>query len=152
MANYAKLPYDAKRVMSGTFGTAYADSDKISEVTSFNAKISFTRTDVNMAGSLGKGHKLIGFEVSGELKVNKIRSLFQRKVLDNLAEGKDTLITFKAKLDDPDAWGAEEVIIHDATLSDLTLMDWEVGKLEEDTFQFSGAWAELVSTVDYTFS
>lgn len=42
-----------------------------------------------------------------------------------------------SKLDDPDAVGAEQIIIRDATFDSLTLVDWEAKKLVEDDYDFT---------------
>nr|WP_330372777.1 phage tail tube protein [Lachnoclostridium phytofermentans] len=41
---------------------------------------------------------------------------------------KDIRFTIISKLDDPDAYGAERVVISNASFDDVTLADWEVAK------------------------
>lgn len=48
------------------------------------------------------------------------------KMSDNLKAGKDTRVKLISLLDDPDTYGAERVVIYDASFDDLTLADWEL--------------------------
>ena len=56
---------------------------------------------------------------------------------DNIKNGKQTVVTIIAKVDDPDAIGAERVVIRDATFDKLTLMDWSAKKLAQDDYDFT---------------
>ena len=59
---------------------------------------------------------------------------------DNIKQGKQTVCTIISKLADPDALGAERVVLKDVTFDELTVADWEVKKNVEETlpFTFSG--------------
>ena len=64
-----------------------------------------------------------------------------------IKQGKDPRFTIISKLDDPDAYGAERVMLTGVAFDDMTLADWEVGvtgKLESP-FTFEG-W-ELVDAI-----
>lgn len=67
---------------------------------------------------------------------------------DNIRNARQTVVTIRVKLDDPDAVGREEVIIRDATFDKLTLMDWEAKKLTEDDYDFTFTDFEVPVTAD----
>lgn len=129
--------YRPENVINGSSGEAWCNGDYLAEITGFTAEIDLEFEDVNMVRSLAKHKKMIGFEGKGEVKLNKVTSRFVKLVSDNLKKGKQTVVTFITKLDDPDALGAERIIIKDATLEKLTLANWEAKKLTEETIPFS---------------
>ena len=144
-----KLPLDPRNVINGTYGMVYINnSTKVAEVTKFNAKITMERADVPLAGSLIKGKKLTGVEISGELTVNHVRDLFVQEVVKNISKGKDTYISFTSVLADPDAKGKQQYVVKNAVLNDLTLADFEVGKNGERTYAFTATDIDVVQTVE----
>ena len=148
----ANLPLDARNVINGTHGTVYINNSiKVAEVTKFNAKIAFERSDVNMAGTLSKGSKLTGYSISGELTINHVRDLLVKEVIENLSKGKDTYISFTSKVADPDSFGTEAYVITGAVLTELVLADWEVGKLGERSYPFTATDVDIISTVEHNF-
>lgn len=78
-----------------------------------------------------KQYKVVGCEDTGNVKMNHVSSYFINLMADNIRKGRQTVVTIRAKLDDPDAVGREEVIIRDATFDKLTLMDWEAKNLQK---------------------
>lgn len=49
-------------------------------------------------------------------------------------------------MSDPDAIGAERVVIRDATFDSLTLMDWEAKKLTDESYDFTFTDFDLLET------
>ena len=49
-------------------------------------------------------------------------------------------MTIITNLEDPEAFGAERIRLNDCVITELTLADWEAGKLLEESipFNFSG--------------
>ena len=95
----------AKRVISGTWGEVWLEGDKVSECYGLQAKVSFNKVTSRMALAIG----------------------------ENIRNGKDVRFTIVSKLKDPDAYGAERVVLSNVSFDDLTLADWEaksVGKVE----------------------
>ena len=117
----------AKRVINGTWGEVWLDGDLVAECYKFQAKDSYTRDDVAMAGRLRSGKKLTKLEGTGSVGMHKINSRMAQVVGEEIKAGRDPHFTIMAKLADPDAYGAERVILTDVAFDDLTLMDWEVG-------------------------
>ena len=129
--------FEAQRVMSGTQGEIWIEGKYMAEVTGFKAEIKLIKEDVNQVKTMIKQYKVVGCEGTGNVKLNHVSSLFINLMADNIRKGRQTVVTIRAKLDDPDAVGREEVIIRDATFDKLTLMDWEAKKLTEDDYDFT---------------
>jgi len=129
--------FEAKRVMSGTQGEIWIEGKHMAEVTGFKAEIKLIKEEVNQVKTMFKQYKVVGCEGTGNVKMNHVSSYFINLMADNIRKGRQTVVTIRAKLDDPDAIGREEVIIRDATFDKLTLMDWEAKKLTEDDYDFT---------------
>jgi Phage tail tube protein len=128
------------QAISGTFGEAWVDGEKLAEVFGLQAKMDLLKEDVPMCGtSNGKGKKMMGWEGKGTIRFTKINSKLLKKQLDLLRQGKEMEFTIVSKLADPAAAGAERVSIPDCTFDDITLADWEANKVisEEKPFTFS---------------
>jgi hypothetical protein len=129
--------------MAGKYGMVYWDGEPLVEVSSFTAKVKTNREDVDMAGALATDSKMTGFAGEYTLKVKKIFSRGQIKFALAIREGRDVRTQIVGKLADPDAYGSERVILYNCWLNELTLMDFENGKLGEE--EFSGGFT------DYSF-
>lgn len=115
----------AKRVMNGTFGEVWLDSEYVGECYKFQAKETYTRERVAMAGKLTAGNKLTGIERTGSMSLHKVNSRMAQKIGNQVRAGNDPTFTIISKLDDPDAYGAERVSILGVKFDDLTIADWE---------------------------
>ena len=129
--------FTASQAINGTFGEAWFDDDYLAEIESAQVEISMSYTDVPQARKLMKGKKLTNTEGSGTLKMHHVRSTIMKKVSDALKKGKTPRFKIIIKLDDPDALGAERVVLYSCKLTKLTLMDWESGKITEETIPFT---------------
>ena len=140
--------YDAQRVINGTFGEVWVDDDYMAEATSLNAKVSLEKQEVNQTGTLAKGYKVTGVDGKGTLKLNKVTSYFIKKLSDNLKAGKTTVCKIMSNLEDPDAFGAERVMLSNCVFDELTLIDWEAKKLGEESIPFTFSDWEVLDTID----
>lgn len=138
----------AQQVMSGTQGEIWIDGKYMAEVTAFNAEVKLVKEEVNQVKTMFKQYKITGCEGTGNVKMNHVSSYFINLMADNIRNARQTVVTIRVKLDDPDAVGREEVIIRDATFDKLTLMDWEAKKLTEDDYDFTFTDFEVPVTAD----
>ena len=129
--------YTAQQVMNGTWGELWIDGEYMAEVTAFEAKVSLDKTDVNMTRRLAKAQKVTGFSCGGSLTMNKVSSFFIRKLNEDMKRGRQTVCTIISKLDDPDAIGAERVVIKDAVFDELVLANWSAKTLGEEQVNFT---------------
>ena len=123
----------AKRVLSGTGGEVWLDGDKVSECYGLQAKVSFNKEDIALCGQMASDKKVTSIECTGSLRMHKVTSRMALAIGENIRNGKDVRFTIVSKLKDPDAYGAERVVLSNVSFDDLTLADWEaksVGKVE----------------------
>ena len=123
----------AKRVISGTWGEVWLDGDKVSECYGLQAKASFNKEDIALCGQMASDKKVTSIECTGSLRMHKVTSRMALAIGENIRNGKDVRFTIVSKLKDPDAYGAERVVLSNVSFDDLTLADWEaksVGKVE----------------------
>lgn len=140
--------FNAQQVISGTQGEIWIDGKYMAEVTAFNAEVKLVKEEVNQVKTMFKQYKITGCEGTGNVKMNHVSSYFINLMADNIRNARQTVVTIRVKLDDPDAVGREEVIIRDATFDKLTLMDWEAKKLTEDDYDFTFTDFEVPVTAD----
>lgn len=126
-----------EQVINGSWGEAWLDGDYLAEIKGLEARIAIEYEDVDRPRRLGKGKKMIGFEGTGTLKLHKVTSRFIKLLSDNLKQGKQTSFTVISKLDDPDALGAERIMLKNVTLEELTLANWEAKTTGEEEIPFS---------------
>lgn len=123
----------AKRVISGTWGEVWLDGDKVSECYGLQAKVSLNKEDIALCGQMASDKKVTSIECTGSLRMHKVTSRMALAIGENIRNGKDVRFTIVSKLKDPDAYGAERVVLSNVSFDDLTLADWEaksVGKVE----------------------
>ena len=123
----------AKRVISGTWGEVWLDGDKVSECYGLQAKVSFNKEDIALCGQMASDKKVTSIDCTGSLRLYKVTSRMAQAIGENIRNGKDVRFTIVSKLKDPDAYGAERVVLSNVSFDDLTLADWEaksVGKVE----------------------
>ena len=123
----------AKRVISGTWGEVWMEGDKVSECYGRQAKVSFNKEDIALCGQMASDKKVTSIECTGSLRMHKVTSRMALAIGENIRNGKDVRFTIVSKLKDPDAYGAERVVLSNVSFDDLTLADWEaksVGKVE----------------------
>jgi len=123
----------AKRVMSGTWGEVWLDNDYVGECYGLQAKINFNKEDVPMCGRMATDKKINSISCTGSMRMHKVSSRMANKIGHEIKAGRDPRFTVISKLADPDAYGAERVVLKNVSYDDLTLADWEVatkGKIE----------------------
>lgn len=135
----AKKP-TAPRVMSGTFGMLYWNGEPVYEVNSFEAKLKVNRETVTFAGDTTEDSKLMGTSGEWSFKIKKGYSRGQ-ELATQIKNGIDPRATFIGKVDDPDAFGSERVVLYNCWFGDLTLASFESGKVLEE--EFSGGFTDF---------
>lgn len=138
------MALDANRIISGTFGEIWLDGDKIAECMGMEAKVEVEKEEIPICGKLGVDSKVIGYKGTGSIKLYKVNSRLAIKLSDAIKAGQNPKFQILSALNDPASYGAERVVIKDASFNDLTLANWEVknkGEVEAP-FTFTD-WAYL---------
>ena len=136
----------ANRVMSGTWGQVWVDNELWAELSAFQAKFTYNKSPVNICGAMAEDAKITSIKGTGSITVAKV---FTRNVdaADRLLEGHDVRATIVAKLDDPDAYGAERVALYNVSFDDETIMDFAHGQLGKTTHPFTFTSREWLDKV-----
>ena len=136
-----------EKVMNGTFGEVWLDDYYLAEVLSLEAKASLEKTEVNQTRTLVKGYKVTGIDCKGTLKLNKVTSYFLTKLSESIKKGKVVKCTIISKLADPDSDGVERVKLTGCVFDEITLANWEVKKLGEESIPFTFTGWEVLDSI-----
>lgn len=129
--------FEAQQVMTGSHGQVWIDGDLVAEVTAFKAVTKLKKEEVKKAKTMSTQYKYVGYEGSGNITMNKVSSLLLKKCAENIKKGKATKCHVVAQLDDPDAVGVETISIYDVTFDSITLANWKVGSIIEESVDFT---------------
>lgn len=142
--------YNAPNVLNGTYGEVWLDGEYMAQTTGLEAKTSVKKTDVPMVGRLSPGKKVTGIENKGTLKMNHVTSEMKLKIADYLKQGKTPYFTLVSKLADPDAINAqaERIKLTGLTFDEVTLVDFENGKLGEESYPFEYEDFEFLDVIN----
>lgn len=125
------MNYSAEQIMNGTFGEVWLDGELVSGCYGMQAVVEIQKEEVKKCGSLGVDTKMVGYKGTGSIRLHKISTLMGRKIADKIKSGSNPRFLILSKLADPASRGNENVSIKDASFDNLTLADWESGKLGE---------------------
>lgn len=132
-----KTAYRQEQVINGTYGEAWFGSEYLATLTKASAKLAISYEDVTTPRKLTKGKKMVGLEGTGEVEIEKVTSVGARFMNDQLMNGKQPVVDIMMKLDDPDAIGAERVMLKSCTFNELGLIDFEAGATGKENFSFN---------------
>ena len=124
----------APRVMNGKYGMLYLNGEPLYEVDSFDAKVKIDREDIEFAGEMGKDSKMVGYTGEFSFKIKKVYSRGQKLLADSIKNGIDVRSQLIGKVDDPDAFGSERVVLSNCWFNELSLMKFEIGKKIDEEF------------------
>lgn len=139
--------YKPEHVINGTWGKIWLNDAFMAETTGLEAKMKLTKSDVNQTGTLKKGQKITGIEGTGTVKMNKVSSYMLKLLLEDIKRGIMPDITIISDLDDPSALGNERVKITGVNFDEVTVADWEAGKLGEESYAFTFDDAEIIDAI-----
>lgn len=128
---------EAKKVMYGSDGEVWLDGDYMAQVEALKATITYDKIEVKMVKHKGHGYKSTGWTGKGTLKMHHVDSYFVKKYAAAAKEGRQLPITIISKVSDKDAVGEERIALKNVLLDGFSLIDWEVGKLGEDSVNFT---------------
>ena len=129
--------YDERRAINGTFGEVWLEGEQVREATGLTADVGLEFLDVPMCGVLGKRQKVSGLTGNGSITMTKVNSRMGIKLSDMIKAGKTPSFTIISKLADPDAYGAERVVLKNCQFSTLTLADWSSNQIGSITQNFT---------------
>ncbi len=129
--------FEANQVINGTFGDAWVDDDYLGEIISGKAEVEVTYSDISRTRHLINGKKMTKAEGKGSVKLHHVRTNIAKKMSDAIKSGRTLSVKIIMRLEDPDALGAERVVLYGCKFNKATLMDWEAEKETEESYDFT---------------
>ena len=130
----------APRVMNGKWGMVYFDGEPVYETDSYEAKLKIEREDVDFVMQMAKDSKMTGLTGEWSMKVKKVFSRGAQLLSEKIKKGQDVRIQIISKIDDPDAYGSERLVIENAGFNELTLQKFENAKMIDE--EYSGGFTD----------
>ena len=137
----------AKRLISGTWGEVWLDNNYVSECSALQAKSTFNKEEIQQCGKMAVDSKVTSTKNTGSLTLFKVNSRMAIAIGEAIRDGRDIRFTIISKLADPDAYGAERVVLKNVSFDDLTLADWETGKTGTVTVPFTFTEWEFLDVI-----
>ena len=138
---------NASRVINGTYGKVWVNGELWAEVDTFEAKVTVSYEDVNFAGEGATFKKATGWTGEGTMSIKKIYSRVQRAMAEQVRRGEYPRFEIVGKLEDPDAFGAERIALHDVTISEFMLLRFEQKALGNEDVPFAFSDYELIDSI-----
>jgi hypothetical protein len=141
--------FNAQEVIVGTHARVWINDTEYVETKGLTIELTPQYSDVDIINDFAKHEKLTGYEGSGEITLNKRSSKLMKMVVDNLKNGKATVVKIVSSLNDPSALGEERVVIYDAVLKQATLAGWTTKEVLEEKVPFTFTKYDILSHIDY---
>lgn len=141
--------FTANQILSGSWAEIWVDGVLWAECNAITAKITQSRTDVQMG--IDVNSKLVGVKGEGTLTVHHVYTI-DTELFENTLKGKDKLVQIIAKVADPDAIDGqvERWAFNNAVFTDIPLISLNAGEpaKREYTFQFPPTKAKNLDKVE----
>lgn len=131
----------APRVMNGKWGMVYLNGEPVWETDSYEAKVKIEREDVDFVMQMAKDSKMTGLTGEWSMKIKKVFSRGAQLLADSIKKGQDVRIQIISKLDDPDAYGSERLVVENAWFNELMLQKFENAKMVDE--EYSGGFTDF---------
>ena len=125
----------------------WINDELVDEIKAFQAKYEFDKEEVNIAGDMFTHYKVIGYNGSGSMTLNKTNSRMIKMLIEYVKEGLEPEITIVGKLADPGNEGSERISLSEVSFDDLTLFDFEVKTLGEVECPFTFVKCTTLDTI-----
>lgn len=132
--------FNHNQVIRGTFGRLYMDSERLSNVKSFEAKITYNYEDVYVNGDMVAKKILMGASIAGTMTLYKVDSLLLRKYAGVIGKGQVPDVKMTSILDDPANGGREEITLGDVKFDEILLSKFENNTVTEEEVPFTAGY------------
>ena len=95
---------------------------------------------MDFVGQMAQDRKMTGLTGEWSMKVKKVFSRGAQLLSEKIKKGHDVRIQIISKIDDPDAYGSERLVVENAWFNDLTLQKFENGKMIDE--EYSGGFTD----------
>ena len=139
--------FDHNKTIRGTFGKVWVDGDRMSNVRSFEAKLTIDYEGMDVNGDFGQKKRYMGYSIAGTMTTFKVDSYIAKKIHKGVMNGDLPDIKIVAALDDPTGYGAERVALYDVKFDELTLSQFENKSLTEEEVPFTAGSFEFLDLI-----
>lgn len=136
------------KIIRGTFGRLWLGGEFVSEVKSFEAKVSLDFEDVHINGQFGTQKRYMGYSIAGTMTLHKVDSRILNLYKDGMMNGSLPTLRVDAALTDPDAAGAQRIVLYDVTFDEVTLAQFENNTVLEEEVPFTAGSYRVLETID----
>ncbi|MDR7001561.1 hypothetical protein J2Y67_004034 [Neobacillus niacini] len=106
------------------------------------------KEEIKRSGTRWTGHKVTSIKGSGTISGYKITSDFTSLIGSVASDrGKPYVTSIILKLDDPEAYGAERVMLKGVQFDQIPLSKFEVGSLVEEELPFTFSGYDLLDKI-----
>lgn len=131
-----------QKVITGAMGKLWYNGNLLAEVKKVETKAKFNRDKVQMAGSYDEDSKVTSVSCEGSFVINKVYSR-EADFIKTFQSGVDTRFQLYITLDDPDSYGRESIQLDNCWFTELTIAEFEVGKVLEREFPFGHTFSDI---------
>lgn len=129
--------FSAQDILRGRFYSLWINGDKYAEVKTGSAESALTTEDVPIAGSLGDETVVTGAKGTGTITFHKVIGDLIKEINTQISNGKPFTFDLISELNDPNIDDVERVCIDDCTITKFKVIDVDITKLLEQSFDFS---------------
>jgi hypothetical protein len=142
------MALDATRTINGSYGEVWHDGVWLTNVQSAEATVEIDKEEIKRSGTRWVGHKVTSLTGSGTISGYKITSDFI-SLIGSVAtdRGKPYVTSIILKLADPEAYGAERVMLKGVQFDQIPLGKFEVGSLVEEELPFTFSGYDLLDKI-----
>ena len=79
---------NVNEIINGTYGKVFINGNKLANIKSFEAKLTFEYEEVNLAEDPGKHMRYMGYSGEGTMTLHKVDSSILNMIKDDIKAGK----------------------------------------------------------------
>lgn len=135
-----------EEILQGVDGRLWMNGEKQGNCVSVEIKVNLEYEEVYIPGDRIKKHRYMGGSIEGTISGHKIDSRFIKLLAEGVKSGKMPKVKLVAKLTDNSGKKGQRVAVEDVQFSELVLMKFEEGNIEEE-IPFTGGDFEVIDTI-----
>lgn len=133
-----------QQIWTGTSGELWLNNtDRLARVQSFTFKQTNKFEDIDDTDSFATQKRLVGVELSGEIVKFKTDFAFN-DIMEQYKNRKQPSISLTGKVENVDTGETKRISITDVTLSDMDLLAFEKGKVNQDNIPYNAGGYEYL--------
>lgn len=123
--------------LSGTNSDVWVNGEKLTNVASYEAKVTGSFDDVDTVGSYATRQQYHGYKIEGTIVFHKLSSSVMSKLAKAYKSGIMPEITIVSKQYDPATGAAERVAVTGVVFTEFSLAMLEAKSVTDEEFPFS---------------